>query len=131
MRASEQGSGTVLAVAGIMLLGVFIALILALSAVGVARTQAATAADLAALAAADSARGLVPGAPDPCTVAAEVAATHQVELASCEVGGEYPTEVQVTIRKEVELLAQSRALRLPTLTATMHARAGPPEALTP
>lgn len=128
---AEQGSGTVLAVAGIMILGVLMALILALSAVGVARTQAAAAADLAALAAADTARGLVPGATDPCAVAAEMLATHQVELALCEVGGEHPTEVRVTVRKDVELLTQSSTLRLPGLTATMHSRAGPPEALTP
>ncbi|WP_307084637.1 Rv3654c family TadE-like protein [Arthrobacter agilis] len=48
------------------------------------RRKAATAADLAALAAADVARGLTPG--DPCRAAEVVARQHGAVMRACSVG---------------------------------------------
>ncbi|MBP3042548.1 flp pilus-assembly TadE/G-like family protein [Arthrobacter jiangjiafuii] len=111
---AEDGSGTVLVLgAGLVVLILSGAVLLMLQA-GVAANRAATAADLSALAAADTLRGLRPG--DPCTVAAEVAARNGAELAGCtaEPGDQ---SVQVATEMAVPLLP---------FPATGQARAGPP-----
>ncbi|WP_280116001.1 Rv3654c family TadE-like protein [Paenarthrobacter nitroguajacolicus] len=109
----DRGSGTVLALtlgAVVMALLVVVVLLAQAAAMG---TRAATAADLAALAGADAARGLTPG--DPCAVAADVAGRHQAKLTSCTVvGGE-----------EVEV-ATELAHPFQWGVASGKARAGPP-----
>ncbi|WP_294178122.1 Rv3654c family TadE-like protein [uncultured Schumannella sp.] len=83
--ARETGSGSVL---GLALLGALVALALAAVALGgalVERQRVIGAADNAALAAADAARGIVPGS--PCLVAEQVTAANRTELRSCEVDG--------------------------------------------
>ena len=82
---NEQGSGTLLAVA---LIGCVASL--ALAALPLYMTVAASrsveaAADAAALAAADTASGLVPGY--PCERAAEIAAANGASLVACETDG--------------------------------------------
>lgn len=124
---SERGSGTVAAIGIIAVLIVLLALVAAVGAAAAAKAQAARVADLSALAAADTARGLNAG--DPCTVAAHVAARNQAVLEECTVGGEYPTEVTVSVSRDSGVVVISHILPAMTLTATGVARAGPPEAL--
>lgn len=124
---SEQGSGTVVAVGIIAVLIVLLALVFTIGAAAAAKAQAARGADLAALAAADTARGLNSG--DPCTVAAEVAVRNGTVVQECIVGGEYPTEVTVSVSRDSGVVVISHILPAMTLTSTVTARAGPPEAL--
>ncbi|WP_237189458.1 Rv3654c family TadE-like protein [Rothia nasimurium] len=77
----DRGSTTVTSVGTVCSL-----LVLGLTCIGLvgvvdANHRAATAADLAALAAADAARGLTPG--QPCDLAAEVSQANGAELAGC------------------------------------------------
>ncbi|MBM7849539.1 secretion/DNA translocation related TadE-like protein [Arthrobacter roseus] len=81
----------------------------------VGASRASTAADLAALAAADVARGLTPG--EPCAVAGEVASRHGVELKSCQQVGAQGHIVDVTTSVHISSLLGS---------ANGRARAGPP-----
>lgn len=111
----EDGSGTVLIVgAGLGIILLMLA-VLGLLQAAVGGSRAGTAADMAALAGADTIRGLRTG--DPCTVAAEVAARNGAELASCvpEAG---------TLSVLVKVRAEAGAL-LPW-PPTASARAGPP-----
>lgn len=116
--ADENGSGTVMALAGIAMLMTLFAVVHLIGAAAVGAAQAARGADLAALAAADSARGLASG--DPCTVAEKVASRNDVVLLSCRVEGEHGTEVTVEVGRPV--LAQTGDL----LQAHGLSRAGPP-----
>jgi len=111
---TEQGAGTVLVLGSGLLLLILCAAVLLLLQSAVGASRAATAADLAALAAADTVRELRSG--EPCAVAAEVAARNGAVLASCTVDTGERT-VQVETRVPVPLLPQP---------ATGHARAGPP-----
>lgn len=88
-------------------------LLLIEAAVGAER--AATSADLAALAGADAARGLVPG--QPCDVALAVVNRHQATLVSCTING---------ADRDIVEIATSIELPGPWGTATGRARAGPP-----
>jgi secretion/DNA translocation related TadE-like protein len=113
MAGSERGSGTVLAAGlGLLVIGLLSAALLMAQAT-VHAQRAASAADLAALAAADVARGLKPG--DPCAAAAETAAQNNATLTSCLLAGEGIVEVRTR-------LLQGTVLG----TATGHSRAGPP-----
>ena len=90
--ASDTGAGSVL---GLALLGALV--VLALAAVGLGgalaeRQRVIGAADNTALAAADAARGLVPGS--PCPVAEQVAEANRTQLHACEVDG-YVVTVEV------------------------------------
>ena len=90
------------------------------TAVSQAGAKAGTAADLAALAAADAARLLLPG--DPCAVATATAAANDAHLAGCSRQG--PSGEIVTVGVQV---AVSPVGWLPLLTrAHSVARAGPP-----
>lgn len=112
--ASERGSATVTALATIAaLMTVFVGLLL-VAGVMVARGQAQTAADLAALAAA---RSLLDGGVAPCGRAAAVADANGAELVSCTVAGE---EVVVAARAPVVWGG-----RITGLQASANARAGP------
>lgn len=123
----EHGSGTVAALGIITALILMLALVHVLSVAAVAKGQAARAADLAALAAADTARGLNSG--DPCTVAEQVTLRNGAVLDDCEVGGAHPTEVRVSVSRDVDAAALAAWVPIPQLQATAPARAGPPAAL--
>jgi secretion/DNA translocation related TadE-like protein len=109
----EQGSGTVLAVGLGLLVILLISMAMLLAQAGVHAHRAAAAADLAALAAADAARGLSPG--EPCSVAAETASRHNASLTSCVLEGDGIVEIRTRLQQETVLGA-----------ATGHSRAGPP-----
>lgn len=104
-----------------VLLMSLIAAVVLLAQAGATASRAATAADLAALAAADASRGLLPG--DPCTVAAETAAAHGATLQSCSRDGPGGTVVEVRTSVRVGPAAHWFAL---VPDATGRARAGPP-----
>ncbi|GAB3560409.1 hypothetical protein GCM10027405_10120 [Arthrobacter alkaliphilus] len=112
-RFAELGSGTILAVAlGFVVMACLAAALTLAQAMAMAH-RAAAAADLAALAGADAARGLATG--DPCVVASETAARHGASLSACTVraGG------IVEVRTELDRGAVFG-------TATGRSRAGPP-----
>ncbi|MGY3564421.1 Rv3654c family TadE-like protein [Sinomonas sp. RB5] len=116
---AEAGSGTVLA------LGLGMVLILACAALAMlgqalaASSRAGAAADLAALAAADTERGLRPGA--ACATARETAELNGAVLTACAV--EKPGS---TVRVTVELETGA-----PWGPAVGRARAGPPPRVGP
>jgi len=112
-RFSELGSGTILAAGLGLLVITLLAAALLLTQAGVHAQRAAAAADLAALAAADAARGLKPG--DPCTVAAETALQNNASLTSCFLVGGGIVEVRTRLLQESYLGS-----------ATGRSRAGPP-----
>lgn len=127
MLQEQRGSGTVAALGVIAVLIVLLGLVAVLGAASTAKSQAVRAADLAALAAADTARGLTIG--DPCTVAEQVAARNGAQLQECTVGGEYPTEVTVTVSRDSGVVVISHLIPAVHLNAVSTSRAGPPEAL--
>jgi secretion/DNA translocation related TadE-like protein len=92
-----------------------VALLLLLAQSAVAASRAAAAADLAALAAADAARGITSG--EPCAVAREVALKNDAALVACSEG----TDATVQVRTELGAGPFLGA-------ATGLARAGPPPA---
>ncbi|MUN62186.1 hypothetical protein GMA12_03345 [Kocuria sediminis] len=115
----DRGSGTVHALTLSLVLGVLLVTVLLLAQAGVATHRAGKAADLAALAAADVARGLVAG--EPCGAAARVARANGAQLELCELVE--PERVVVDVGTEVALegpLARFGAARGVS-------RAGPPE----
>ena len=94
MEDRDEGSGTV---HGLTLAAVLCTLMIALLLVaqaGIATHRAAKAADLAALAAADVARGLSPGI--PCETAQAVARENGADAVECEVVAPENTTVDVT-----------------------------------
>lgn len=111
---AERGAGTILA------LGLGLLLVAACGAVGLlsqalgASSRAASAADLAALAAADVERGLRPG--DSCAEASKVAGLNDASVVSCEI--EVPGS---TVRVVVEVEGGPLWGPVPG-----RARAGPP-----
>lgn len=98
-RARDRGSATVHALTLTMVLGVLLVAVLLLAQAGIATTRAGKAADLAALAAADTARGLVAG--DPCATAARVARDNGATLELCRLVE--PERVVVDVRTAVTL----------------------------
>lgn len=124
---TEEGSGTVLVLGIIAALLVVLTLVQVLTAVAVAKGQAARAADLAALAGADTARGLNVG--DPCAAAEQVAVRNGAAMEECLVGGAHPTEVRVSVSRSAAVSVLPVQLSLPQLRAAATSRAGPPEAL--
>lgn len=98
-----------------MMLTIFAALMLLLAAaltliqVHVAASRAAVAADLAALSAADAARGLMIG--EPCALAATTVAAHGATLDSCDISAPGVAYVQVSLASPIGLdaTAESRA----------------------
>lgn len=109
----ERGAGTVLALGlGMMVVAAAVLIVLLAQSAAMA-LRAAAAADLAALAAADAARGITPG--EPCAVAADVARRNGARILSCLEG---PGST-VQVRTELDA-------RTPWGGATGLARAGPP-----
>ncbi|UWX96674.1 flp pilus-assembly TadE/G-like family protein [Arthrobacter zhaoxinii] len=122
---NDRGAGTVAAIGICLILLGFSVVALLMVQASVAAVRAATAADLAALAGADTLRGLqLPAAGDPpgaasgdaCGVAGEVAARNNAFLRACTVNPETDT---LTVETEVDV----PVLPVP---ATARARAGPP-----
>lgn len=121
-RPSQNGSSTVLAAALGLAAILMISALALLSQAVFSFQRAATAADLAALAAADAARGLSSG--EPCQVAAEVSARQGAALVSCAVLGPMLDTVQVSA--SVPLPAPLSGFFEQT---TALARAGPPSSV--
>ena len=95
MKRRDRGSTTVLSVA-LGALAVILVVTVGLVAQGfLTREKARTAADTAALAAADAARGLTSG--EPCNVAKEVARANGAELTDCLASADQGKAV-VTVR---------------------------------
>jgi secretion/DNA translocation related TadE-like protein len=94
--AGERGSGSVLVVALVTSVLMLAGLALPLNAALTTRQLTANAADAAALAAADTASGFVPGY--PCANAAEAARLNGATLAECAVDG---LQVRVTATRQV------------------------------
>lgn len=116
----ERGSGTVLMLSAVSVAALALVVVLMFTAVAQAAAKAGTAADLAALSAADAARRLLPG--DPCTVASATAAANEATLTSCSRQGQGGEVVTVAVR-----VAVSPVGWLPPVTrAKSVARAGPP-----
>lgn len=114
MASREGGAGTVVAAGLAMAMLLLLTGVLWLGQAAAAAGKAATAADLAALAAADVARGLTPG--DPCQVAADLAIRLGASLTSCQVQGAQADTVQVEVIVRSGLPWAAHGL----------ARAGPP-----
>lgn len=108
----EKGAGTVLAVGLALAMLLLMVLLLGLGQAMVASAKATKAADLAALAAADSYRGLAGG--DPCVIAADVADRNGSVMRSCTLSSGQSVQVEVTV---------TFALPWPAVAV---ARAGPP-----
>lgn len=94
-RDADAGSGTVLglilALSAVFLLGV----VLALGQAAILTERAGGAGDLAALAAADTARGLRVG--DPCEAAEQIARANGAQLLECTVLEPQRTTVEVRV----------------------------------
>ena len=104
--ASDQGSGTFLALAT-MLLVVGAATPLVFSANQALEAESLdTAAELAALSAADSLSGFRTG--HPCEVARNIASQNSVVLESCKILG-FRVEVQVSNTRSAESMASAVA----------------------
>lgn len=122
-RALQRGSATVLVAALGLAAILMISALALLSQAAFSFQRAATAADLAALAAADAARGLSAG--EPCQVAAEVATRQRATLVSCAVLGPMLDTVQVSTSVQLPVPLSSFFER-----TTAQARAGPPSSAT-
>lgn len=115
---AERGSNTVTSLGLVCVLLVLGLTMAGLVGVVSANHRAATAADLAALAGADAARGLSRG--QPCTVAAAVAGRNGASLAGCalpsELSGTVDVRVTIPIEGPFAFLGSAEGL----------SRAGPP-----
>ncbi|MGM0928458.1 MAG: Rv3654c family TadE-like protein [Actinomycetota bacterium] len=118
----DRGAGTVLAVGLVLLLCLMLAVVASVLQAGMASARAGKAADLAALAGADAARGLLAG--DPCSLAAEVAGKQGSELSACSRSG--PGGVVVDVRSRSALPDVFEWLNGEWTHAEGRARAGPP-----
>ena len=78
---SDAGAGTVLMVSVAMLAITLVAIVVPVTALLIGWQQLAATADSAALAAADTLRGLRPG--EPCAVAERVAAANSATVGGC------------------------------------------------
>lgn len=107
--------GLVTVLVAIFLLGV----VLLVGQAAILKHRAGNAADLAALAAADTARGLVPG--DPCQIARDVASVNGADLLECTVIEPELTTVEVTVGVDLP------GVLSPLGQAENVSRAGPPE----
>jgi secretion/DNA translocation related TadE-like protein len=116
---SEQGSGTVMATALVIAALLIISAVLAWVGATRAAMQAASAADLSALAAADTARGLRPG--DPCSVAALIAESNGAQLSACTVEADGQS-----VRIATSVPVGIRAMGIELYLAQAQARAGAP-----
>ncbi len=121
-QGGERGAGTVLAVGLVLLLCLMLAAVTSVLQAGMASARAGKAADLAALAGADAARGLLAG--EPCSLAAEVAGKQGAELSACSRSG--PGGVVVDVRSRTALPDVFGWINGQWTHAEARARAGPP-----
>lgn len=114
----DRGSASVVGAMLMMAAVAAMAVVAAIAHVAVMNCRAATAADLAALSAADAARGLTTG--DPCDIATRVARGNGARLVSCTevpgLAGAIDVDVEVDLNHWVTVLGPARGM----------ARAGPP-----
>ena len=103
--AGEVGSATVLALAGVVACLTIAGMWLATGRAALARQRAETAADLAALAGAQS---LVAGTAAPCAAAEAAAAANAGRLLSCSIAG-HDVRVVVSVSAPVAARAMARA----------------------
>jgi secretion/DNA translocation related TadE-like protein len=103
----ERGAASVLALGIVGAVVALTAMVVPVATTFVASQRAANAADAAALAAADTISGLVPGV--TCELAAQVAARNGAVLSSCEPEGAVVTVVAVVSLLGFELTAAARA----------------------
>lgn len=130
---SEDRGGATGLVIGLLCLGLIAALGVAMWAVSTAdQARAKTAADLAALAAADAHRGVI-SAGNPCALAAEIATKHDAELTRCTLltgGGAAGRGEATAQRATVHIVTQAhrtgwlKGWPLPAVKAESYA--GPP-----
>ncbi|NUL46014.1 hypothetical protein F7P69_12545 [Cellulosimicrobium funkei] len=113
----EQGAGSVTVLATVFLTLTLLGATAALGTAATAAARAAGAADLAALAAADAARGLVLA--DPCALAAQTADRHGAAVTECAAAPD--GTVHVRTRYESTLPWPSEGV----------SRAGPPAPTVP
>ena len=104
---AERGAASVLALGIVGAVVALTAAVVPLTTAFVASQRAANAADAAALAAADTISGLVPGV--PCELAARVAARNGASLRACRADGAVVTVVVVVSAIGMELDAAARA----------------------
>lgn len=116
---SSQGNGTVLGILLVIVALLAAGCVLLFVAASHAATQAGTAADLAALAAADTARGIRHGA--PCAVAEMLSRANGAVLEECAIE---PTGDTVRVKVSVPVSFGFAGIQLYPATAV--ARAGPP-----
>lgn len=118
MRAGDEGVATVAALALMGVLGVVAFLAVAVGQQAGARSTLSAAADIAALAGAQSLA-------DPCTAAAQSAATNHVELLDCAMDG---TDVIVRVSRATPPFSARLLTWLghEPVDLVADARAGPP-----
>ncbi|MBG6084161.1 Rv3654c family TadE-like protein [Zhihengliuella flava] len=119
--SDDAGGGTALGLALTAVLVLAAVSVLGVSHAAVVHQRTTTAADLAALAAADAARGLASG--EPCAVAAAVAKWHGADLSECLQRGQI-----VDVTTSIPWAANLPLLDAAGLAAHVTARAGPPPA---
>jgi secretion/DNA translocation related TadE-like protein len=107
----DRGAGTVLALGLVSVVLGLTALLSALGHVVSSRHQAAAAADLAALAAAQTAGGTSVAGPGagPCAVAARIASANRGQLASCSLAPGGTAAVTVRVRTRYGFAVQTTA----------------------
>jgi secretion/DNA translocation related TadE-like protein len=105
--SDERGSGAVLSLAPVAALAAVVTILLPFALLMPVKHRVKDAADAAALAAADVAVGLVPGA--PCEVAATVVEGNGAELADCRMDGPIATVTAAATVAGVPVRATSSA----------------------
>lgn len=106
---NDDGAATAMMLTVLAALMLLLAAALTLLQVHVAASRAAVAADLAALSAADVARGLMIG--EPCDLAAQTITAHGAVMTSCDISPPGVAHVQVRLTSPIglETTAESRA----------------------
>ncbi|WP_238147544.1 MULTISPECIES: Rv3654c family TadE-like protein [Micrococcaceae] len=114
----DQGSAAVMGIVVVMMVISLLMLVSGVSHVALMNHRAAKSADLAALAAADAARGITPG--EPCDIARSLGADNGARLVHCALAPErsdvVDVEVEVSLHPMLAVLGPARGI----------SRAGPP-----
>lgn len=107
--ATDEGASTAMMLTVFAALMLLIAAALTLIQVHVAASRAAVAADLAALSAADAARGLMVG--EPCALAESTIRAHGASMTTCQLEdqGVVHIEVRLGVPIGLDVTAASRA----------------------
>lgn len=117
--APDHGGGTVFGLTIILVSIFLLGVVLLVGQAAILKHRAGNTADLAALAAADTARGLVPG--DPCEAARQVAQENSADVLECTLVEPEMTTVDVTVGIDLP------GVLAPLGQAENTSRAGPPE----